>query len=317
MVDAMVWQRILSLALLCLASCASSGDSERIPKVLLFGVDGLRSDELAAANTPAMDALSGGALRRLDGTNAWLPDEPSNGHSAPNWTAILTGHRPSVTEVAVNGDGEHLVDDDTWEAGRIRTVFGHVKAAHPEAHTFAFHTWGGIGVAEGTILGRSKTVLDEHFLPEAGPTSAERDDEIVERSILSLSQGDPDLAFVYFSECDAAGHEFTYQDPDYRQSIESVDRKIALVLAALEARPTREGESWLILLTSDHGGPSETKNHADNGDVFVRTVPVLGRADGRVLGRDGAVSVYDITPTILEWLGAEAADSFDGRSLLQ
>jgi arylsulfatase A-like enzyme len=72
-------------------------------------------------------------------------------------------------------------------------------------------------------------------------------------------------------------------------------------------------------MTTDHGGPSDELNHADNGDPQVRTIPFLLAADG--VSPDAAdlegASLYDVAPTVLDWLGVDApAGVMVGRSRL-
>jgi hypothetical protein len=305
-----------------LAACAGfpPSPSARKPKVLLLGVDGLRADQLIQAHTPAIDAMCAGGLQRLDATNAWTADEPSSGHSAPNWAAVLTGRRPSATEIARNGDTEHRIDDDDWRAGEIRTLFGYARLPRQKLETLAFHSWPGIGMEPGTILARSITAVDHHLCPPAG----ESGDEVIASAAIAALHGvppysgaDPDVLFVYFSGPDAAGHEYTYDDPRYRAVLESLDRLIADVLAAVDARSARADERWLVLLTSDHGGPANATSHGDNGDPHVRTVPLLGRCDGCAFRLDGPASVYDVVPTALEWLGIDSREELEGRSLIE
>lgn len=307
-------------ASLLLAGCAAHAR-----KVLIVGVDGLRADQLAQAETPTLDALAATGALRLDATNAWTPEEPFNGHSATNWGVLLTGVAPAESGLTANGDDEHFIDDDAEPGSktRVATLFGWIKAFDPQKETGAFHTWAGIGLERGTILGNARSAVDLHFSSRADRPSAERDRETLDATVEALlgrgrfSRADPDVVFVHLSAVDAAGHAHTYDDPVYRASIEAVDALIAELLAALAQRPSRPREDWLVLLSTDHGGPADEMGHADNSDPAVHTIPFLVSGDG-VLPQHwdlAGVTLYDVTPTVLDWMGVEVPrGALAGRS---
>ena len=312
-------------ATLLAAVCALASGCVGNPRALIIGIDGLRPDQLAAAHTPTIDALAARGAIAWDATNAWTADDAWNGHSATNWGVLLTGVSPRTADLTHNGDTEHLVDDDGDEEGLVRTMFGHAKRANPEAQTACFNTWGGIGMEPGTILAAARTSVDMHFSSRSESSSAERDAETVQAALEALtgtgrfSSADVDLMFVHISQVDAAGHAHTYDDPSYRASIEEVDALVGQLLAAIEGRENRKKEDWLVILSTDHGGPSDEYNHADNDDPQVRTIPFVMALDGILPGTldlNGA-SLYDITPTVLDWMEVEIPGGrFPGRSRL-
>ena len=58
------------------------------------------------------------------------------------------------------------------------------------------------------------------------------------------------------SQVDKAGHAygFTAETPEYLAEIEEKDGQVKLLLEAIERRPTRSEEEWLVVVTTDHGG---------------------------------------------------------------
>src|SRR5687768_9170138 len=54
-------------------------------KVLIIGIDGVRSDALVQANTPYMDAVLGNSLHSLSSWHTGIT------YSGPSWSTILTG----------------------------------------------------------------------------------------------------------------------------------------------------------------------------------------------------------------------------------
>ena len=299
----------LALAALGVSACASP---MRAPKVLVVGVDGLRPDQLQQATTPVIDGLIEQGAVSYTATNAWTADDPWNGHSATNWGVLLTGLSPRTTDLTANGDEQHLVNDDGEDG--FRSLFGHLKHHDPAIETAVFNTWPGIGMQPGTILGSCRSSVDQHFSSVAETSSAERDMETTRATVSALGS-DCDVLFVHLSQADSAGHAHTYDDPRYRASIEELDRLIGEMLRAIEQRGEREHERWLILLSTDHGGMSDSGGHADNTQLLVHTIPLLVSGDAVPHGATiGATSLYDVTPTVLAWMGVDPGPlGLDGR----
>lgn len=294
-----------------------------VRKVLVLGVDGMRGDALTRAETPHLDRLVAEGSFRTDATNAWTAENAWNGHSATNWGVLLTGVSPARTDLCANGDGEHGIRDDEEGPAAFPTLFGHVKRHDAELETAVFYTWAGIGIGDAAPLARSASVLDHDFCPESGPSSAERDVATIDAVVQCLAGrspyagADPDVVFVHLSQLDSAGHAHSYGSPEYGAAVGRVDALIGRLLAAIAARPRRDREAWLILLSADHGGPEDSKGHADNSLAAVHTVPFLLWADGLERVELERPSLYDITPTALAWLGIDPEPlELDGRSLL-
>lgn len=310
------------LSALLAVACASVSPAPRTPRALrphalVIGIDGLRPDQLLRAHTPALNRVMARGFLVADAKNVWGPRNPYNGHSAPNWAAVLTGRDPQDTGISENGDGEHLVDDTGQLHGSVRSLFGWMHVHDPLLETALSNTWPGIGLAPGTILERSGTVVDIHIHPLGDRPAAERDAEQVAALCRALRERDPAFVFVHLSAIDAAGHEFTYEDPRYRAAIERTDALVGELLGAIERRPTRSAERWLVLVTSDHGGPSNATSHADNSDPRTHTVPLLGSADRIQFEIVGKRSIYDVVPTVLEWFEIKPGAGLEGTSLFQ
>ena len=73
----------------------------------------------------------------------------------------------------------------------------------------------------------------------------------------------------------------------------------------------------MIFVASDHGGPDEGLNHADNTDVPTHTCSWWIGGDVRPGWREGELipTLHDIVPTALDWLGVSPAHPLDGRAL--
>ncbi len=314
----------LALPVLVACACASppqqplSSAPELAPHVLVIGLDGVRPDQLPLADTPALDALAAAGARSLTGTNAWEPDRPWNGHSATNWGVLLTGVTPARNGATANGDEEHAIGVDNPAPGRVDSLFGLARGARPGTRTALFNTWGGIRDQEGTLLGRDGSSIDHWHHPRGDGSSEERDLETVAAALDHLTGAAPEVVFVHVDGADGAGHAHTYAGVEYRTAVTRTDALVGKLVAAVDARPTRADERWLVLVTSDHGGPADGTGHSDNSDPAVYTIPFVLRADGVAPGWDlGVPRLVDVTPTALDWLGVDLRPlGLDGRSLL-
>lgn len=320
----------LAVSLFALAAgCASLRDGEpaglRRDFVLIVGVDGLRPDQMALAAAPRLQGLAREGIAFVDATNTWRPNAPANGHSAPNWAALLTGCLPESTGLRTNAhlerpdDPQRRVDDTTSDSGAVRTLFWWVERDDPRATTAVFNSWWGIGMAPGSILGRSWAIVDRHVWPGEEGTGAERDARTVAAAAKDLRRQDHALTFVHIGQVDGAGHAHTYDSPEVRAAIATVDGLVGSLLDAIAARPERERERWLVVLTADHGGPDDGTAHGDNGDEATRRIPLVFYGEdlgAPVLGETG--HLVDVAPTVLRWLGVEAPEGrFDGVPLLE
>ena len=289
-----------------------AGD-EPTRKALVLGLDGLRRG-VDSASTPNLDRLVvKGAM--CAATNAWTPQRAWNGHSATNWGVLLTGVSPARSGLTRNDDETHWIGRDNPSPRRVESFFGLLDAARPELTFGVTNTWGGIRGAPRDILGQDTSVCDFWFHPTGSESSVERDRKNLDAVIERLARDDaPDVWFVHLSQIDAAGHAHTYGSDEYRATVERVDGLVGELVAAIDARVSREEEEWLLIITSDHGGPRRGKGHADNEDPEVRWIPMMIVADGVPRWRLRGASLYDVAPTVLDWFGVEAR--LEGRSLL-
>jgi arylsulfatase A-like enzyme len=130
--------------------------------------------------------------------------------------------------------------------------------------------------------------------------------------------GGPDPLQVIMDEKGAPAEAMWRQR--YGEAVHRMDRDVARVFAALEARGTLD--RTVILLVADHGESLNDHGELLHGDAYydgVVNVPLLVRVPGLPGSRqpiDALVSHVDVLPTILELIGATAPAGIDGASLL-
>ncbi|MCB9682265.1 MAG: alkaline phosphatase family protein [Alphaproteobacteria bacterium] len=261
-----------------------AGDA-RVPRVLVIGVDGLRPDGLAAADTPALDAWFAAGVTTDSGSTQLTGDTVSG----PGWASILTGREVEAHGVTSNDDLASISAATPTFLAQARDG-GHTAAA-------AIH-WLGVGV----LLGSDST---DALVP--GDDAA-----VGAQAARWIADGAFDVVFTHFDDVDHAGHAsgFSADNPDYLAAIAAVDTAIG---PALDAVAAREGERWLVALVTDHGGLGTGHSGATPP---MRTIPLAMTADRGTLTLPATPSQMDVAPTARAWLGlADAAT--DGTSWWQ
>lgn len=212
-------------------SCACLGMfAPMVNKVLIIGIDGCRPDALVAANTPNIDALI------ANGTYSLVAQTQPPTSSGPGWSSMLTG---------VWGD-KHGVTDNSFSGSNYAAYphfFKHVKDHDPSLYTASIVHWIPINL----------NIVDA---PSTDYGSVGNDDFISADAVNLLQTADPDVLFLHFDDVDGAGHGngFSPTVPAYIAEIEEVDTQIGPVIDALNNRPNRVNENWIIIVSTDHGG---------------------------------------------------------------
>lgn len=269
----------------------------KIPKVLLLGIDGLKPSAIPRVNTPVLDKLiaDGFISPMLAEDTTW---------SGPCWATILYG---------VWRD-RHGIYDNSFTGSKLQSIpdlFTHIETAKPVLHTARLTSWTGIRY-------NMPTAADEDLY---WYYQEHQDTETVNKAKDILSTTDIDVLFVYFSMVDVKGHNhgFSADKPEYRQSIEKVDRQIGELLTRIQQRPKFADEDWLILSVPDHGGTIDGQHGKNRPEHRKAWLLASGHAVHHLRkGMNIPPSPVDIVPTILDHLGIDyAPGSLDGHSLLE
>ena len=238
---------LVPIAVVVLGSLSPVQAQEQPGRVLMIGIDGVRSDALQVAVTPNLDGLIAGGLFSPDALNDDITI------SGPGWSAIHCGVRSGKHNVVDNSfGGQNYLQYPGWLAS--------VETAHPDWNTMSVSQWSPIN---GQIVGNSADVV-------INPSSAAQAASAV---VDALETGDPHAIFVHLDDPDYAGHAngFSPFVFPYLDAIEAMDIQVGLMLDALQARPNFQSEDWLVLVTTDHGGIGTTHggNSMEERRVFV------------------------------------------------
>ena len=267
---------------------------EKRPKVLIIGLDGLRSDALLAADAPNLHALI------ADGC---FTDQSHTGAptvSGPGWSSVLCG----VWHI------KHGVKDNTFRGANYTQyphMFARLKEVRPELKLASWVTWEEI---EKYIVPSSTDIHVFYSYKDHG------DEKNSLRAASDLSSADIDLGFYYVSDIDETGHNSGFHPaiPEYMAAIKTADEQVGKVLAAIRSRPTYGDENWLYILTPDHGGTIDG-SHGRDVDAHRRIFyAVSGASAARGTIRD-TVNQVDVMPTVLAHLGIAPRPEWnlDGR----
>lgn len=211
---------------------AATANASQTRKVLVIGLDGVRSDALQQANTPNLDALIAGGLYTYD---AWHLGITVSG---PSWSTIMTGTWWNKHGVSSNAYTGSNYNQYPYFPTRAKELLPNLKC---------------VQVTEWAPM--SDNVYNDGWNSKLITPDG---DGAATATVASQQLADPDLdcMFVYFDQVDLTGHSsgFSPSNNSYMQSIENVDIHVGTVLSALYARPNYANENWLILVITDHGG---------------------------------------------------------------
>ena len=295
---------------LAIAACTRARAPEGPPSVLLVSIDTLRADRVgaygdAAARTPHMDAVAREGLL----FEAAVSPVPL---TLPAHATMLTGLLPP--RHGVRGNGSFVLGPEP------RTLAEALKKRGLATAAFV----GAFPVARRFGLDRGFDVYDDAFERAPGlhfEFAERRADRVVDAAIAWLAGvGGPVFVWVHLYDPHAP-----YDPPEgfrgvdaYRGEVAYADAMLGRLFRAWDARP---GPS-IVALTSDHGEAFGEHGEESHGlFVYDTTLHVPFVFVGPRECTPGtrvptAVSLVDLTPTVLDMLGLPALKTTSGRSLL-
>ena len=117
----------------------------------------------------------------------------------------------------------------------------------------------------------------------------------------------PDFAFVYLGWVDHAGHDAGWMSGEYMHALRSSWQDIQRLVSSLL-------EEYTVIVTADHGGHGRAHGLDIPEDM---TIPVILHRGPFAPGEKlEDVNIKDIAPTIAALLDTEAADEWEGKSLV-
>lgn len=265
--------------------------------VMVFGVDGVRTDALRAAHTPSIDAVeAAGFLSEFE-----LSTDAAT-MSGPTWATVATGQWPSRHGVFTNNFPGNRLESFPDFLARVRARGG---------NTYLATSWSPLVTTEwGGPIFRCPT--RSIFINGDDLDYAAVDDALADDAARVLSTEDIAASFVYLGNPDHVAHHVD-TSAAYRAAIEAADAQIGRVLEAIASRQTYANEEWTTIVVTDHG-------HRDGGGhggrtQWERTAWLAARGPGIAAGTQACH--IDVAPTVLAALGLpiHPEDGFPGVAL--
>lgn len=286
------------------ATAATAGESAATTdKVLVIGIDGAVLDRVKAANAPHLNGLM---AQGLTARSTLYANPMAATSSGPGWSTIATGVWPD----------KHGVKDNSF-TGKNYTAhpdfLTRIENARPALNTYAAADWEPITSTDqnGPIF--SAKVDKRLSLKGDRDGYGSEDPKIAAAAATELRDQNPDAAFVYLGEIDAAGHSSGAASQAYLNAIARVDVLVGKLLTAVQSRPTYAQENWKVLVTTDHGHTSGGGHGGSS--IAERGTFVIARGAGIPAGsvRDD-VRLVDVAATALAHVGVSGA-GLDGVPL--
>ena len=267
-------------------------------KVLVIGIDGLRSDAMTKEITPFIYDFS---LRNVYKNLSHLTEEDT--YSGPNWSSILTG-------VHYN---KHNVRDNSFAGSRFDlfpTFFNYIERNLDSINTASIVNWIPI----------NQDILSTDV--DYSPDRSINDSLVYKKARDLLINNDPiraSIIFLHFDELDAAGHTFGFSPniAEYRETLAILDLYVDSLISIIDTKRL-SGEDWMCFLISDHGG--DGTGHADYSNKTIRETVFIVEHPFLNFKENHKSNQTDLAPTILDFIGVSSAKfdcKKDGESILE
>ena len=267
-------------------------------KVIIIGIDGLRSDAMTQEITPSIfDFSQRNAYKNL----SHLTEKDT--YSGPNWSSILTGVHYNKHNVTDNSFDGSLFD-------MFPTFLNYIENNVSSINTSSIVNWLPINQK---ILSRD---VDYY-------TNNQISDSLVFIEALNLLLNNdpirPDILFLHFDELDAAGHNFGFSPNiiEYTETLKNIDLYVDSLVSIIDNKRL-SGENWMCILVSDHGG--DGYSHGDYNNIKIRETVLIVEHPSQNFKLLHKSNMTDIAPTVLDFLGISSAKfdcSSDGQSILE
>lgn len=266
--------------------------------VLFIGSDGMSA---AVLRRPGIRAPT---IRSLMAQGSWslrartiLPSS-----SASNWAAMFQCSGPEQNGYVDWNTKEPSVPPSAIDGnGRYPDIFARFRAARPESKIGYAYEWSGMPFLVDT------NVCD--FVERTG---------IPDDGVLGwIRETKPELMVIVFNSPDDAGHEYGWDSPEYEAAVETVDARIAGILAAY--RQAEILDDTFVVFTSDHGGIAKGHGGASLAEMerpLVFAGPLVKKGyeiPWVTLSPDVGATIANVlnAPPAREWTGRVIDDIFE------
>ncbi len=141
-----------------------------------------------------------------------------------------------------------------------------------------------------------------------------------DRAAAYIAAQGPDLSWVYLEYTDDVAHAEGNGEA-FDTAVRRADAVVGRIWAAVQRREAM-GESWMVVVTTDHGRDADTgRGHGGQTERERRTWIATNQSALEPRFADGSAAIVDIAPSILQFLGiavpAPVARQLDGSTFLR
>jgi len=276
---------ISQLVFITLSSYAFNGKSDK--QVVIITIDGLRADIVNETHTPNMYKLL------KNGSFSLNTSTVSPSITTPAHLSLVTGLTPK----------NHSVDTNDVDFGKKNFKSSTI-----------FTAASNNGLKTGLIVGKAKLELIRKGSPDTHYEFIEYREKstklIKESSIDYITESNPNLVLIHFPEPDLTGHKYNWISLEYMDKVKEVDKSVYSLVRSIEEK--NPFNNYLTIITADHGGMGS--NHRIENDK-VKKIPliILGNGIKKNNKLIEEIHIYDISPTVLDFLGLDIPPNLDGN----
>ncbi len=257
-----------------------------VRNVIVFLVDGMRPDGLRLAHTPFMDEVLDRGSYTFDARSV-MPTT-----TLPCHTSLFFSIPPDI----------HGIRGNVWQP-LPTPIPGLFDLIHQQGLSVAsFYNWEPL-----RDLSRPESLAASCFLKDVPDDGGQTDRDVSAFALSWLQSHEWAFSFVYMHNTDKTGHRYGWMSDDYLSAISNADGCIQRICRILS-------EDTVVIITSDHGGHDKT-HHSDQKEDM--TIPLMMYGPSIPRGREihDQVSIMDIAPTVIRFLGLEKPEGWMGKAI--
>jgi len=255
---------------------------KRSNKVLIVGIDGVRSDVISCENSPFLYSF-------LNSSNSYSNlnhKTEIDTYSGPNWTSILTGVHYE----------KHNVLDNSFENNQLElypNFFNYLESSMENHESYSLTNWVPLNQ---NVLKNDVDYANLEYYSDSLVF------EFSKHIISEINTEHPSSIFIQFDELDGAGHKFGFSKEvnEYTQTLKQIDLYLNELYSLVEQRRSN-GENWLVIFVSDHGG--DGYSHADQNNPNINQTMLIIDHPYIYFNNEYLSKMTDIVPTIFNFMG--------------
>ena len=219
---AAVYLIVIGVPLLVAVTRKKNAWQQYSEKVIVVGIDGLGTTNLASTRTPNFDSL------KLNGKYTTASIDPNSFSSGPNWVGMLTGHSSDTSGVGLH--------DDCTQPD-YPTLFDEFPSA-------VFAQWKTITCYSNNIKRVAKNTLSPGKL-------------FHQEELKKTLNGNETFVFIHIDVLDESSHANGASSQHYKSTLQELDKTfLPIVIDYID------NHNATLILSADHGSDLKSAGHS-------------------------------------------------------